>query len=254
MRTLVIGDIHGNAKGLQQVLERCGWNTEEDKIIQLGDVADGWSETSECVDILLDIKEKSVNKPVFIRGNHDVWVHDWINMGLSPIIWTEQGGKATLANYVATGKFLEQDHKDFWLKDQVDWFIDDENRIFIHAGWDYKSADFPESANYRVNAGDIARECHWDRSLLKNAAAVEIFRAKGVDDYNKKVVRALEQFKEVYIGHTATSSHEVENFVNLWNLDSGSGWYGRLAIMDVDTKEIWYSDYSKELYPDEKGR
>jgi len=57
-RTLCIGDIHGSAKGLKQVLERCNWNPETDKIIQLGDVADGWSETSECVDILLDIKKR----------------------------------------------------------------------------------------------------------------------------------------------------------------------------------------------------
>lgn len=161
------------------------------------------------------------------------------------MLWTEQGGKATLSNYVATGRFLDQDHKDFWIKDQIDWYIDEENRIFIHAGWDYKSDDFPVSASYPVNAGDIAKECHWDRSLLQNAAAVEVFKAKGIDDYNKKVQRALNQFKEVYIGHTATRTHEVENYVNLWNMDSGSGWYGRLAIMDIDTKQIWYSDFSR---------
>lgn len=251
-RTLVIGDVHGAAKALSQVLERCGWNPETDKIIQLGDVADGWSETSECVDILLDIKKRSEHEPIFIRGNHDVWVYDWMMFGLTPSIWTTQGGKATLESYVRTAKLVDKDHKNFWFT-QKDWYIDDENRLFIHAGFEYKEADFPKSATLKWNAGTIAMGCHWDRSLLKNAAAVSVFKSRGVDDYNKKVQKALNEFKEIYIGHTATKG-DVENFENLWNIDTGSGWRGRLAIMDIDTKEIWYSDYSPDLYPDELGR
>lgn len=270
MRTLVIGDIHGNARGLKQVLERCGWDPKTDKIIQLGDVADGWSETSECVDILLDIKKQSVHKPVFIRGNHDVWVYDWMMFGLTPYTWTTQGGKATMESYVKTGKLVDKEHKNFWFT-QLDWHIDEENRIFIHAGWDYRidpnatrhSGDYlsqeevfvkQASAKLGAGAGTIAKECHWDRSLIKNAAAVSVFKEKGIPEYNKKVQAALNQFKEVYVGHTASRKHEVENYENLWNTDSGSGWRGRLSIMDIDTKEIWYADFSPELYPDELGR
>ena len=248
MRTLVIGDIHGNAKGLQQVLDRCKFDYENDKLISLGDVADGWSETSECVDILLNIKKKSVHKPIFVRGNHDVWVYDWMMFGKTPYLWTTQGGQATIDSYIRTGALLDRKHKNFWFR-QVDWYIDDENRIFIHGGWDYMADDFPKSASYPVNAGSIARECHWDRSLLGGAARVTL----GGKD-NTKVFNATKEFKEVYIGHTATRNHEVLQLGNLWNMDSGSGWYGRLAIMDVETKQIWYSDFSKDLYPNEKGR
>ena len=70
-RTLVIGDVHGSAKALEQVLDRA-YVSENDTIIQLGDIADGWSETSECVDILLNLQK--TNECHFIRGNHDVWV------------------------------------------------------------------------------------------------------------------------------------------------------------------------------------
>lgn len=41
---------------------------------------------------------------------------------------------------------------------------------------------------------------------------------------------------------------------NVWNIDTGAGWSGKLTIMDIDTKEYWQSDFVKELYPDEKGR
>lgn len=240
-RTLVIGDIHGSARALQQVLDRA-YVTEDDKIIQLGDVADGWSETSECVDILVDLQK--TNECVFIRGNHDVWVYDWLLFGDRPMIWTEQGGKATLESYIKTGMFTYNEHQNFWTRQQ-DWYIDDENRLFIHAGFAYREGRFPESAKWSVNAGTISKECHWDRSLLAGAKS----GAK-----SQTTFKATAGFKEVYIGHTATSSHLPENYGNLYNIDSGAGWHGKLTIMDIDTKEFWQSDRSKDLYPEEKGR
>ncbi|MCB1711170.1 MAG: metallophosphoesterase [Candidatus Riesia sp.] len=255
MRTFCIGDIHGAAKALEQVLERSGFDPTQDKLIQLGDIADGWSETSECVDILVDIQRKSSEKnaPIYLRGNHDVWVYDWMMYGRSPLIWTQQGGKATLESYIKTGKMHDNEsgHKPFWLN-QKDWHIDEQNRIFVHAGWYYGDIGMPleKQLGAPVNAGSIAKECHWDRSLLAGARSAHFVNKGG----SKATFKAIQQFKEVYIGHTATKSHEVENYLNLWNMDSGAGWYGRLAIMDIDTKEIWYSDFTKELYPDELGR
>lgn len=245
-RVLVIADIHGSAKALQQCLDRA-YVTENDTIISLGDIADGWGETSKCVDILLDLQK--TNKCIFIRGNHDVWVYDWLKYGRTPMIWTEQGGKATLESYIRTQKFIQDDHKDFWFN-QKDWYIDDKNRIFIHAGWCYMEDVFPRAAQLPINAGTIAKECHWDRSLLQGAKSCESAK-RGNSDV---IFRGTQSFNEVYIGHTATKSHLPENYMNLYNLDSGCGWFGKLTIMDVDTKEYWQSDYSKDLYPDEKGR
>lgn len=255
MKTFVIGDIHGNYRALLQCLERSGFNKEIDTLIQLGDVADGWSETAECVEELL-----SIPNLISIRGNHDVWCHDWLMLGLTPILWTEQGGKATMASYVRTGLLVDKHHKDFW-KDQLDWYIDDKNRLFIHAGWDYTYRPleltvgnlsdrtlFELQANLKVNAGTIARECHWDRSLISGARS-----AFGNKNNPAGKFKALEQFNEIYIGHTADNNGPVQ-YSNLWNLDSGSGWNGRLTIMDIDTKEFWQSDFATLLYPEERGR
>ena len=278
-RNLVVGDIHGSAKALEQVLERCKFDPMYDKLIQIGDVADGWGETSECVDILLDIKQRASlssarhdNEPIFIRGNHDVWVYDWFKHGLTPSLWTTQGGKATLESYVRTGKLEDENHKNFWFKQQ-DWYIDDKNRLFIHAGWDYTTGKiswvideleqreiFERQASLSVNAGSIAKECHWDRSVLASAKAA--FGKSNIRTYSSETenperrFKVLEQFEEIYIGHTAIHGErpEPENYGNLWNVDTGAGWHGVLTIMDVDTKEYWQSDRSKDLYPDEKGR
>lgn len=241
MKTFVIGDVHGNYRALLQCLERSGFDKENDKLISLGDIADGWSEVSECVDTLLSIKNL-----VAIRGNHDVWCHDWFEYGRTPSSWTEQGGKATMAGYVRTNKLVEQPHKDFW-KNQIDYYIDDENRLFIHGGWDYMEG-FPGGAMLPVHAGSLAKECHWDRSLLMGAKS-----AFGNKMSRNGKFKALEEFKEIYIGHTA-ENNGPNQYGNLWNIDTGAGWNGKLTIMDVNTKEFWQSDFATLLYPDELGR
>lgn len=253
-RILCIGDIHGNAKALEQVLERAKV-TDDDTIIQLGDVADGWSETAKCVEILLALPNL-----INLRGNHDVWVYDWINYGTQHHIWTTQGGQATIDSYVNAGALMDRNHKDFW-NDQIDYYIDDKDRLFIHAGWAYMDAktswntsSITERELFRLQAtmsiggpaGTIAKECHWDRDVLAGAKVASVGK-------NGRF-KALEQFNEIYIGHTASRDALPHQYLNLWNLDTGAGWNGKLTIMDVDTKEYWQSDFAKELYPDEKGR
>lgn len=245
-RILVIGDIHGSAKALTQCLDRANV-TEDDVIIQLGDVADGWSETSECVDILLDLQK--TNECHFIRGNHDVWVYDWFNYGRQPIIWTTQGGDATIDSYIKSQNIADLEHKKFW-DNQKDYYIDNQNRLFIHAGWYYIFTTFEEGYKMPVNAGSIAKECHWDRDIWLGAKS----------GHRENSFKATKRFNEVYIGHTALTSKDLklppqpQQACNVWNLDTGCGWNGVLTIMDIDTKEYWQSDFSKNLYPDEKGR
>lgn len=65
-------------------------------------------------------------------------------------------------------------------------------------------------------------------------------------------------YKEVFIGHTSTSRFDPDlkpvNLSNVWNLDQGGGWEGKLTCMDVDTKEFWQSDIVKDLYPGVKRK
>ena len=271
MRTLVVGDIHGSAKALEQVLERCNFNPYEDRLISIGDIADGWSEVSECVDILLDIQKTSIgekNEPVFIRGNHDVWVYDWMMFGMTPHIWLSQGGQATMDSYVRTGKLEDRHHRNFWFN-QKDYFIDEKNNLFIHAGWNYTAGKiswmnddlselelFHKQASLPVNAGTIAKECHWDRDIWYGSKSGAVKNGKTGEPTG---FNPLKMWNQVFIGHTALStkdgsSPQPVNNLNLWNVDTGAGWAGCLTIMDVDTHEYWQSDLSKDLYPDEKGR
>ena len=52
--TFVIGDIHGGLRALHQVLER-SQVTREDTLIFLGDFVDGWSESPQVLDFLIEL-------------------------------------------------------------------------------------------------------------------------------------------------------------------------------------------------------
>lgn len=242
-RCLVIGDVHGGYKGLIQVLERAKFDKEKDTLISLGDIADGWSEVPECVDYLLSCKNI-----IAIRGNHDKWCQDWIIMGHCPKIWTQQGGQATIDAYIRTNKLTDESHRDFFKK-QINYYIDDDNRGFVHGGFTSRKGlgHEPYESNY-----------FWDRDLWQLAMLShnrDIPQPSLVEDisYEQRYLN----HKEVFIGHTSTINWNIDkpmNKCNVWNLDTGGGFDGKITVMDVDTKEYWQSDKLKDLYPNELGR
>lgn len=67
-KTFCCGDIHGNYKALKQVLEKSNFDYDNDTLISLGDIVDGWSDTYKCVEELLKIKNR-----IDIKGNHIIW-------------------------------------------------------------------------------------------------------------------------------------------------------------------------------------
>lgn len=236
-RTLVIGDIHGAARALNQVLDRAGFSSE-DWLIQLGDVADGWSEVPAVVETLLGIKNL-----IAIRGNHDDWAIQWMKFGVPPNMWLKQGGQATYDAYKDT-ELRARHLRDFFEKQHF-YYVDDENRAFVHGGYvDHGGLGNDRDSTYM-----------WDRELWTIAMSGKSGWRPLFKD--SRLPRRLRAHKEIFIGHTTTMNWDQSvpmNACNVWNMDTGAGFNGRLSIMDVDTKEFWLSDSVQDLYPDEKGR
>ena len=44
------------------------------------------------------------------------------------------------------------------------------------------------------------------------------------------------------------------NIGNVWNMDTGATYDGKLSIIDVDTKEVTQSEPLYLLYPEDMGR
>lgn len=239
-RTLAIGDIHGGFKALQQVFERAEV-TEKDKLIFLGDYVDGWSESSQIIEFLIEISEKQ--ECIFIKGNHDVWCEDWLSFEQGPDIWLFNGGKSTVESYKDYSLEELENHLVFFQR-MKPYHIDEQNRLFIHAG--YSSMHGPEKEVYSSNY-------RWDRTLWETAVAMDSKLQKNSELYPKRLLL----YSEIFIGHTPTLDIGMTtpaNKANIWNLDTGAAFTGALSVMDIDTKEFWQSDPLPSLYPDEKGR
>ena len=255
MRRLVIGDIHNNYKALKQVIERSNYDYNEDLLIFLGDYVDGYSHARKTIDFLLKIQEKSKNKPIFLMGNHDLWFLNYLKFGTVDNIWLANGGDTTYKdfNFTTISCFEEKEKYFDFFNNLYYYYLDDDNNAFVHAGF-YKGLG-KDDTNFYI----------WDRELWDLALEVDKKWKQGIKD------KTLSQYKEIFIGHTTTMNwfakpHYPEfksivgrimipmNRCNVWNLDTGAGYRGRLTIMDIDSKEYWQSDNAILLYPNERGR
>lgn len=239
-RTLVIGDIHGGYTALQQVLERAAV-TSADKLIFLGDYVDGWSESCQVIELLMQLGQQQ--QCLFIRGNHDTWCEEWLKTGEANEVWFRNGGKETMASYRTFEEQLWKKHLQFF-ESMLNYHIDEHNNLFIHAG--YSSMQGPEKETYTSN-------CYWDRTLWEMALTMDT----RIETNSLLYPKRLKLFREIFIGHTPTLHYDVEtpmNAINVWNIDTGAGFYGKLTAIDIETKQFWQSDSVKTLYPNEKGR
>ena len=239
-RTLVIGDIHGGFKALIQVLSRAKVTTN-DTLIFLGDYVDGWSESAQTIQYVIELSEKQ--ECIFILGNHDVWCKLWLEKGVTNPIWLAHGGQETIESYIKTGSLIDEHHLKFFnaLKH---YHIDNNNRLFVHAGF---------TSMHGVHKEHNENDFYWDRTLWEAARILNYVK----DEKKPEVKTRLNLYKEIYIGHTPTTDFGETrpiNSVNLWNVDTGAAFTGKLCILDVDTKQYWQSDNLTELYPNEKGR
>jgi serine/threonine protein phosphatase 1 len=158
-------------------------------------------------------------------------------------MWYKHGGESTVLAYTKIDNETKQKHINF-LKSLENYYLDDQNRLFVHAGFtnmngvDYEF--FPELF-------------YWDRTLWETALALDKRMKKNDLLYPKR----LTLYNEVYIGHTPVSrigETAPVKMVNIWNVDTGAAFKGPLTIMDIETKAFWQSEPLPQLYPTEKGR
>ena len=239
-RTLVFGDIHGGLKALEQLLDKVDL-VSTDKLIFLGDYVDGWSESEKVIDFLIKL-EKS-NDCIFIKGNHDVWCEDWLKTEIQNKTWLQHGGKSTVESYQNYSQIQKSEHLEFLQKMKF-YEIDNQNRLFIHAG--FTSMHGPEKEFYESNFS-------WDRTLWEMALTMDKRIRKDSKSYPKRLLL----YNEIYIGHTPTLHYDIEvpmQGCNVWNIDTGAAFHGKLTCIDIETKKFYQSDKLVDLYPDEKGR
>ncbi len=223
-KTFVIGDIHGSHRALLQCLKNSAFNYDCDTLICLGDVCDGWPETSKAIDELLKIKNL-----IYVLGNHDFWALDWMETGQANEMWLGQGGQATIDSYAG----MEPEAHAVFLRKALPYYLKN-NQLFVHAGIQVNQPLFKQGIQTFL----------WDRSFAQ--------RAKEKHDMHNK--RKLTQYEAVFIGHTPILEARPRQYCEVWMMDTGAGWSGVLSMMNVENLECFISDSAQKLYPGIEGR
>src|SRR5690606_34804664 len=170
-------------------------------------------------------------------------LYTYLRFGVKNPEWLAQGGESSIKSYAGISAAEKEKHLLFF-QNLVNFHIDFENRLFVHAGFIHQN---------EPNSEHFPNVVYWDRTLWEMVCAMDLSISPNDDRYPKR----LKQFEEIYIGHTPVTRlgfDKPTNFANVWNVDTGAAFNGKISMMDVDTKEIWQSDSVSSFYPTEKGR
>ncbi|MEM6515023.1 MAG: metallophosphoesterase [Bacteroidota bacterium] len=240
MSTYTIGDIHGGLKALEQLIQKLKL-IDGDHLIFMGDYVDGWSESAQVVNFLIDLSNRY--DCIFIKGNHDVLCEDWLRSETVNPLWYAHGGKETIESYSGCNQNEKLEHLKFFEQTKL-YHIDSENNLFLHAG--FTSMHGVDKEHFKANF-------YYDRTLWEMALVAD--KSMKRDDLNYP--KRTRHYREIYIGHTPTTNFNESlpmNALNIWNVDTGAAFKGKLSAIEIDTKEIYQSEPVFMLYPDELGR
>jgi serine/threonine protein phosphatase 1 len=231
MRTFVIGDIHGACRALVQCLKRSGFDAETDRLISLGDVSDGWPETFQTVETLLQLP-----RHIAIAGNHDLWTRDWLTHAAQAPGWVAQGGQATLDSYAVASAGRLDAHRAFF-GSQLPYFTDEGGRLFTHGGI---------NPLYKLEEHTVT-DCAWNRKFIASVMQLHV-AGQPIPYYG---------YTAIYLGHTPLPLYKLGDkplqMGTVWAMDTGAKAGFPLSILEVETGNFWQSDPVALLYPGQAG-
>lgn len=209
MRTIAVGDIHGCAKALRTMIELIA-PQPDDTVIFLGDYVDRGPNSRDVIDQILTLQKECNVVP--LRGNHEIMLLGILMSGLSPDLWLNSGGRATVTSYGGSLEKIPASHMQFLC--DLRPFHETENAIFVHANYlpDRPMSEQPDQRLY------------WDH-------------------LSGLVPRPHESGKRVFVGHTPQASGEILDHGHMVCIDTccfGGRW---LTALDVDSGDVWQTNF-----------
>ncbi|MEM1411526.1 MAG: metallophosphoesterase family protein [Pseudomonadota bacterium] len=219
-RLYAIGDIHGRADLLIDLHEMIRADAADyggrKQVIYLGDYIDRGLQSKQVVELLLEPQLEGF-EAVFLKGNHEQAMLDFLDYPEATAGWLSFGGRETLMSYGITVTFmpLMKDMKK--LAGELEEVLPDTHRRFLEDGLlSWRSGDY-----YFVHAGirpgvDLEDQ-HFEDQLWIRDEFIE-----------------SEQNHGAVIVHGHTISPEVELRPNRIGLDTGAFHSGVLSCLVLD--------------------
>jgi serine/threonine protein phosphatase 1 len=224
-KTYVIGDIHGAYLPLEDLLTKGNINKKDDKIIFIGDLADGLPDFDKCLELLL-----SFDNFIPIIGNHDFFLMEFLKYGTINEEWIPSGGVSTIEKL--NNPHIISNLKTYFSK--ADYYHVHDNKIFLHGGFNPKRAiDSQRRRKFSLNRKlySLAKTYHQQKRKIPVS-----FKDTGII------------IDEIFIGHSTTRNFKPDFVSNLINVDTGIKCGGKLTLMDVDTKQYIQSKNTEYYY------
>lgn len=129
MRKFVIGDIHGNYKELENLLNKINPDFKQDTLIFLGDYIDRGPQSYKVIQLLINIQENYGNENVvLLRGNHEQMA---INNIKYDRIDLYNGYDKTFKDFNKNKDSIENYYNFF---NSLPLYYEDESFIYVHGG------------------------------------------------------------------------------------------------------------------------
>lgn len=204
-RLIAIGDIHGNIKVLELILEAID-PQPQDTLVFLGDFCNR-GDTKKVIDKLIELSQKC--KTHFIMGNHEEMIlHAYQGGSSEHNFFCKFGGIQTLSSY-GIGHIKEMPHNHVkFIIDTID-YLELDDHIFVHAGYHSKLPLEKTSS----------QDLRW-QPLVPN-------QPKHMSG------------KTIVCGHTCQK--QIYDIGHLICIDTGCGVWpgGRLSAIDLKSGTIW---------------
>lgn len=218
-RMLAISDVHGKIEEFELLLEKANYNASRDQLILVGDYVDRGPDSRAVLNRVMELKAEGA---IVLRGNHDdMMVAAYHNEPGALARWEKNGALYTLQCYDSTIKDMtmpdsEAFHDHVTFLENLDYYYETDDYIFVHAGVD------PKRTVEDTDPYDLV----WIR-----------------DEFHQNYSGT----KTVVFGHTPTpmlnnsySDHTVyfgEN--NIIGIDGGAVFGGQLNCLELPSKKVY---------------
>ena len=229
-QVFAVGDIHGCNSLLKKIHKKILNKSEKvmgNKIlIYLGDYIDRGSKVKETIDTIINFKPKNI-KCIFLRGNHDQMLLDFVNNKRNSLeVWLYNGGVTTLKSYCGSTIVNMLNNRSSWEQSIREILIkslpSNHLKFFYDLQFFYTWKDY-----FFVHAGINPNR------PLDNQREIDMIWTRAPE------FLASDQHFEKIIVHGHTPNEIVEEKSNRINLDTGAVYpeLGKLSCMFINTKE-----------------